>query len=59
MLFRSVIVLNLVLGAWLTTPEVVTQLLMFIPLQLLYEISVVIAWWWDRQAKKREAAGKK
>ncbi len=28
---------------------------MFVPLQLLYEITVWIAWYWDRQEKKRAA----
>jgi len=37
------IVINLILAALLTTPEVVTQLLMFVPLQLLYETSIWIA----------------
>ncbi len=50
---RYVIVINLVLGAVLTTPEVLTQMLMFIPLQILYEITVWIAWYWDRREKKR------
>ncbi|HEY5297254.1 MAG TPA: twin-arginine translocase subunit TatC [Verrucomicrobiae bacterium] len=50
---RYMIVINLVLGAFLTTPEVVTQLLMFVPLQLLYEVTVWIAWYWDRQERKR------
>jgi sec-independent protein translocase protein TatC len=50
---RYMIVINLVLGAILTTPEVITQLLMAIPLQLLYEVSVWIAWYWERQEKKR------
>ncbi len=50
---RYMIVINLILGAVLTTPEVVTQLLMFVPLQCLYEITVWIAWYWDRQEKKR------
>lgn len=44
---RYMIVINLVLGAVLTTPEVLTQVTMFIPLQLLYEISVQIAWYWE------------
>ncbi|HXC34836.1 MAG TPA: twin-arginine translocase subunit TatC [Candidatus Acidoferrales bacterium] len=52
---RYMIVINLILGAVLTTPEVITQLVMFVPLQLLYEITVWIAWYWDRQEKKREA----
>lgn len=50
------IVINLVLGAVLTTPEVFTQVLMAVPLQLLYELSVWIAWYWERKEKKRMAA---
>jgi sec-independent protein translocase protein TatC len=50
------IVINLILGAVLTTPEVFTQILMAIPLQVLFEISVWIAWYWERQERKREAA---
>jgi len=45
---RYMIVINLILGAVLTTPEVVTQILMFIPLQFLYELTVWIAWYWDQ-----------
>src|SRR4051812_32657902 len=52
---RYMIVVNLVLGAVLTTPEVITQLLMFVPLQLLYEVSVLIAWRWDVAEKKKAA----
>lgn len=51
---RYMIVLNLILGAVLTTPEVLTQVMMAIPLQLLYEISVWIAWYWERQEKKQQ-----
>jgi len=53
---RYMIVVNLFLGAILTTPEVLTQLLMFVPLQVLYEITIWIAWYWERQDKKRAAA---
>jgi sec-independent protein translocase protein TatC len=53
---RYVIVISAVLGAVLTTPEVITQILMAFPLYLLYEICVWIAWYWERQDKKREAA---
>jgi sec-independent protein translocase protein TatC len=53
---RYVIVISFVLGAILTTPEVITQVLMAIPLLFLYEISVWIAWYWERQERKREAA---
>ena len=47
------IVINLVLGAVLTTPEVFTQVLMAVPLQVLFEISVWIAWYWERKERKR------
>jgi sec-independent protein translocase protein TatC len=50
---RYMIVINLILGAVLTTPEPITQLVMFIPLQALYEITVWIAWYWDWKAQKR------
>ena len=53
---RYMIVINLILGALLTTPEVITQVMMFIPLQLLYEASVWIAWYWERRDRKREQA---
>jgi sec-independent protein translocase protein TatC len=55
-LWRYMIVINLVLGAVLTTPEVLTQILMAAPLYLLYEVSVWIAWYWERpSAAKRRA----
>lgn len=50
---RYMVVINLILGAVLTTPEVVTQLLMFIPLQLLYEVTVWIAWYWDQPDRSK------
>ncbi len=53
---RYVIVISAVLGAILTTPEVITQILMALPLYALYEICVWVAWYWERQEKKREAA---
>jgi sec-independent protein translocase protein TatC len=52
---RYMIVINLFLGAVLTTPEVITQVTMFIPLQLLYEISVWVAWYWERKERKQRA----
>ena len=52
---RYVIVICFVLGAILTTPEVITQVLMAFPLLLLYEVSVWIAWYWERRDKQREA----
>jgi sec-independent protein translocase protein TatC len=52
---RYMIVGNLILGALLTTPEVFTQCCMAIALQLLYEISVWIAWYWEWKEKRRAA----
>ena len=50
---RYMIVINLFLGAILTTPEVLTQMLMFVPLQLLYEVTVWIAWYWDQPDRRK------
>lgn len=54
---RYMIIVNLILGAVLTTPEVITQVTMFVPLQLLYELSVWVAWYWEHpnraQARRR------
>jgi sec-independent protein translocase protein TatC len=52
---RHVVVLSLILGALLTTPEVVTQVAMAVPLYILYEACIWIAWYWER--KKRKAEG--
>jgi sec-independent protein translocase protein TatC len=53
---RHVVVLTLILGALLTTPEVVTQVAMAIPLYILYEISIAIARYWDWKDRKAEEA---
>jgi sec-independent protein translocase protein TatC len=50
---RYMIVINLILGALLTTPEVFTQVVMAIVLQVLFEISVWIAWYWDQEDRAR------
>jgi sec-independent protein translocase protein TatC len=50
---RYMIVINLILGAVLTTPEPITQLVMFVPLQLLYEFTVWVAWYWDQPDRAR------
>ena len=52
---RHVAVLSLFLGAVLTTPEVVTQVAMAVPLYLLYEVCIWIAWYWDRKKRAAEA----
>ena len=51
---RHMVVLSLILGAILTTPEPITQIAMAVPLYLLYEICIWIAWYWDRQKRKLE-----
>jgi sec-independent protein translocase protein TatC len=50
---RYMIVINLILGAVLTTPEPITQIVMFVPLQCLYELTVWIAWYWDQPDRAR------
>jgi sec-independent protein translocase protein TatC len=52
---RYMIVGNLILGALLTTPEPFTQVIMAVALQMLFEVAVWIAWYWERQEKQREA----
>ncbi len=53
---RYMVVINLVLGALLTTPEIFTQVVMAVVLQVLYEVSVWIAWYWEWREKQRAAA---
>jgi len=52
---RYVVVISFFLGAVLTTPEIITQVLMAVPLLVLYEISIWIAWYWEQpdRAKAR------
>ena len=52
-MWRYMIVINLILGALLTTPEVITQVLMAGPLYMLYEITVWIAWYWEQPDRGR------
>ena len=53
---RYMVVINLVLGAVLTTPEVITQIIMFVPLQGLYEISIWITYYWERKQRRKAEA---
>lgn len=52
-IWRYMIVINLILGGVLTTPEVATQIAMFVPLYLLYEFSVWVAWYWEQDDRAR------
>lgn len=56
---RHVILLNFILGAVLTTPEVLTQVAMAIPLCMLYEACIWIAWYWDWKQRNGEAAARR
>jgi hypothetical protein len=49
---RRAIVINLVLGALLTTPEVLTQILLFVVLQAVYEATVWLAPRWEHPEQK-------
>ena len=52
---RYVIVLNLIVAALLTTPEVLTQALAATALQAIYEVTVLIARYGERHEKNRGA----
>ena len=49
------VVINLILASILTPPDLVTQVLMALPMQIFYECSILIAWIWYRRDKKKEA----
>jgi sec-independent protein translocase protein TatC len=53
---RHAFVASFILGALLTTPEVITQVAMALPLYILYEACIWIAWYWDRKKPKAAAA---
>lgn len=55
---RYFIVLAFVIAAIFTPPDVISQLLLAIPLVLLYEISLLAIWFTDRRRTAREAAAK-
>jgi sec-independent protein translocase protein TatC len=51
------VVVGLVIAAFITPDgNPLNMLLLFLPLHLLYEISLVIAWWWGRKAAKAAMA---
>ena len=59
--FRSyAIVVNLIIGAVVTpSTDPFSMLLFAAPLHLLYELSVLIAWFWDRRDRRRAASAAK
>lgn len=52
---RYMIVAAFILAAVLTPPDVVSQLMLAIPLLLLYEITIVAIWFTDRRKAQEEA----
>ncbi|BAV65962.1 twin-arginine translocase subunit TatC [Sphingobium cloacae] len=52
---RYMIVAAFILAAVLTPPDVVSQLMLAIPLLLLYEITIVAIWFTDRRKARDEA----
>ncbi len=53
---RYVIVAIFIVAAVITPPDVVSQLLLAIPLMLLFEGSMAIMWFGERRARKEQAA---
>ena len=49
------VIINLILASILTPPDIVTQMLMALPMQIFYECSIFIAWIWHRRDRKKEA----
>jgi len=55
---RYVIVGAVIVAAVLTPPDVISQLMLAIPLVLLYELSLIAIWFTDRRAAKEQALAK-
>jgi sec-independent protein translocase protein TatC len=51
-----VVVISGVLGAILTPPDIITMVLMSVPIYALFELCIWVAWYWERKEKQREAA---
>ncbi|HQC42232.1 MAG TPA: twin-arginine translocase subunit TatC [Verrucomicrobiota bacterium] len=49
---KIVFVVILLIATVLTPPDAVTQISMTIPLYALFELTALIAWWWERKDKK-------
>lgn len=53
--WRHSFVASFIVAALLTPPDVITQVLMALPLTVLYALSIIVAWYFTRQREKREA----
>ena len=51
---KYALVLILILAAFITPPDVISQVIVAVPVLLLYEMSIWIAVWIERRARKRE-----
>jgi sec-independent protein translocase protein TatC len=51
-----VVVASAILGGVLSPPDVISMILMAVPLYVLFEVCIWVAWYWARQDQKREAA---
>jgi sec-independent protein translocase protein TatC len=54
---RYFIVVAFVLGAMLTPPDVITQAMMSAPLVVLYNLSILFAWIFERRRQRRKGTG--
>jgi len=54
---RYAVVILLVVAAILTPPDVFTQIMLFVPMQVLYEVSILVAWLAAPSNKREPAAG--
>lgn len=54
--WRHSVVVSFIVAAILTPPDVVTQVMMAVPLVVLYSLSIIVAWYFTRQRQKKEAA---
>ena len=48
------VVINLIVSALIMPPDGITLFMMAIPMQILFEISLLVARIWDRRKKKAE-----
>jgi sec-independent protein translocase protein TatC len=53
--FRYFVVLSFIAGAMLTPPDILSQVILAIPLCFLYGVSIAISWVIDRSRKRRGA----
>ena len=50
------VVIEMIFASVLTPPDPATMVMMAVPLHILYEFSVLVAWYWHKKEKQAEAA---